>query len=162
MCICEYKHADGLGHHLRNKHDLHSAGASSKKYRDNIVLLSATYHDCLVCGAKVLRNRHEIRVHVSNKHKMKFLNYQAYRVKQLSKENEMRDAAMAGEGANATEEISADSEENTRDNSMNMGDNASALGKEMGGKSDNATSVTENTLMLKISGSWTLSDNALK
>ena len=75
MCICEYKDADKVGGHLRRKHQI---GASSKKYKSNIILLSATYHDCQICGTKILRNRHEIRVHVANKHKMKFLDYQAW------------------------------------------------------------------------------------
>ena len=75
MCICEYKDADALGSHLRIKHN---TGASNKNYHSNIILLSSTHHFCLVCGARLLRNRFEIRIHMRMKHKMKFLDYQAW------------------------------------------------------------------------------------
>ena len=96
MCICEYKDADALGSHLRIKHN---TGASNKNYHSNIILLSATHHHCLVCGARLLRNRFEIRVHMRMKHKMKFLDYQAFRMKLLGEENVVRD-----KGGETTEE----------------------------------------------------------
>ena len=139
MCICEYNDADKVGQHLRNKHTI---GAKSKKYHSNIILLSATYHDCIACGARLLRNRYEIRVHVRTKHKMRFLDYQAYRMKQLGEEN-------------ATEEILADSEENTID----KGENGGSLEQQACDKSNNATVLAENAPTLKISSTWTLRDN---
>ena len=66
-------------------------------------------------------------------------------------ENEMRDTV--GE---ATEEIYAESGENTID----KGENGASLEHQAGEKSD-ASTVVENAPTLKISGTWTLRDTEM-